>query len=133
MQYKTRYTMLYMSQRQRGQTRRNIADLQANFIDKQQSIVSTEIEQGKNKKRKPVVDLEETTMVMDLSSCVDTREVSESNSRKSSASVCSSSLLLQPSIDASIQNLHQGGICYSNNHKLESAMADFFHCENVPD
>ena len=36
----------------------------------------------------------------------------------------------QPSISASIQNMD---ICKSHNAIVEMAIADFFHCENIPD
>jgi hypothetical protein len=36
----------------------------------------------------------------------------------------------QPSISASIQNM---GIHKSHNAIVEMAIADFFHCENIPD
>ena len=40
----------------------------------------------------------------------------------------------QPSIDSSIKNNYQqGDIRRSNNARLEMAIADLFHCENLPD
>jgi hypothetical protein len=38
---------------------------------------------------------------------------------------------LQPSISAGIQ--HQTDVCKVNNALAQMAIADFFHCENIPD
>ncbi len=58
--------------------------------------------------------------------------VSESQSNAASA-LASSKKAYQMSIRAGMECVCQTDIQHSNNSILEMAIADFFHCENIPD
>jgi hypothetical protein len=56
-----------------------------------------------------------------------------SSNASTTSSLPSTVIAHQPSIAASMGNMQQGDIRQINKSSLDMAIADFFHCDNIPD